>query len=85
MFIIYQKQQKTRRKAPYILTSKAWCFTALVGKRLEKNGEIQLYSKPGPAKGIITKMKKSDYYRSGKAGFVADNLEVVPIMLVPKY
>lgn len=57
----------------------------LDGKRLEKNGEIQLYSKPGPAKGIITKMKKSDYYRSGKAGFVADNLEVVPIMLVPKY
>ena len=30
-------------------------------------------------------MKKSDYYQSGKAGFVADNLEVVPIMLVPKY
>ena len=54
-------------------------------KGLKKNGEVQLYSKPGPAKGIITKMKKSDYYRSGKAGFVVDNLEVVPIMLVPKY
>lgn len=57
----------------------------LDGKNLDKNGEVQLYSKPGPAKGIITRMKRSTYYQSGEAGFTADNLEVVSIMLVPKY
>ena len=33
MFIIPQKQQKNKRKAPYIPKAKAGGFTALVGKK----------------------------------------------------
>ena len=56
----------------------------LNGRSLSTDGNIQLYSTPGPAKGLITKLKNKEYYQTGQAGFVADNLEVAVIRLVPE-
>lgn len=56
----------------------------LKGKRLDKNGDVQLYINPGPAKGLITNLKKIPAYNDGSAGYYAEDLEVVAIRLVPE-
>ena len=56
----------------------------LRGKYLAEDGDVQLYSNPGPAKGLITKLKKTEYYNTGEAGYYASNLEVVTMRLVPE-
>lgn len=56
-----------------------------VGKYPSKTGDIQLYRNPGPPKGLITKLRKSEYFCSGEAGFYAQDLEVVSMAIVPRH
>ena len=57
----------------------------LSGNYLSKTGDIKLYRNPGPAKGLVTKLRKSQYFCSGEAGYYAQDLEVVAMAIVPTY
>lgn len=55
----------------------------LRGCFLVTDGDAQIYRKPGPAKAVVTKARKTPYYLKGTAGYFPENLEVVEIKLFP--
>lgn len=55
----------------------------LNGKRIAVDGNPKLYVNPGPAKGLVTRLRKDSYYNSGAAGYFPKDLEVVAVKLVP--
>lgn len=50
---------------------------------LAKDGDAQLYRNPGPAKAVITKARRTNYFLQGNGGYSPENLEVVEIKLMP--